>query len=199
MGDPAEALATYRRAQGALERLVRENPAVPVYRFALGGTLNDMALVEIQRRCWCPARGHLVQAVEYHRQALAAMPANPRYVDGLRRVLAKMIRVYAALDQPAEAIRSARECASLARNDPAELYNVACRLSLGIPLARQSSRRILSDEAVESLRRAIAAGWANAALSARDPDLDPLRGREDFRRLVAEMFDRGFPVDPFAH
>ena len=26
----------------------------------------------------------------------------------------------------------------------------------------------------------------------------PHRAREDFRRLLAEMFDRGFPEDPFA-
>jgi hypothetical protein len=32
----------------------------------------------------------------------------------------------------------------------------------------------------------------------RDPGLAPLRDRDDFRRLLAELFDRGFPADPFA-
>jgi hypothetical protein len=32
----------------------------------------------------------------------------------------------------------------------------------------------------------------------QDPDLDPLRHRADFRRLLAELFDRDFPADPFA-
>ena len=31
-----------------------------------------------------------------------------------------------------------------------------------------------------------------------DPDLLPLRDRADFRRLVADLFDRGFPAVPFA-
>jgi hypothetical protein len=53
--------------------------------------------------------------------------------------------------------------------------------------------------AVDVLRGAIAAGWRDAAHANRDPDLIPLRGRDDFRRLLAELLDAGFPADPFAH
>jgi hypothetical protein len=48
------------------------------------------------------------------------------------------------------------------------------------------------------LREAVRAGWNDAQHTSRDPDLAPLRDRDDFRRLVAELFDRGFPADPFA-
>ena len=48
------------------------------------------------------------------------------------------------------------------------------------------------------LRQAIAAGWSNARHTDSDPDLNPLRLREDFRRLLALLFDQGFPADPFA-
>ena len=51
------------------------------------------------------------------------------------------------------------------------------------------------------LAKAVAAGYhtpQNLAHMTRDPDLDALRGRADFRRLLAELFDRGFPADPFA-
>ena len=34
--------------------------------------------------------------------------------------------------------------------------------------------------------------------TSRDPDLAPLYDRDDFRRLVNDLFDRGFPDDPFA-
>jgi hypothetical protein len=33
---------------------------------------------------------------------------------------------------------------------------------------------------------------------ARDSGPDARRGRAKFRRLLAELFDRGFPRDPFA-
>ena len=49
-----------------------------------------------------------------------------------------------------------------------------------------------------ALRAAVAAGWSNASPVAHDPDLAPLRDRDDFRRLLAELFDRTMPADPFA-
>ena len=47
----------------------------------------------------------------------------------------------------------------------------------------------------------MAAGYSTPkrlAHMTRDSDLDALRDRADFRRLLAELFDRGFPRDPFA-
>ena len=38
------------------------------------------------------------------------------------------------------------------------------------------------DRAMGVLRRAVAAGYRNVAWMKRDPDLDPLRARPDFRR-----------------
>jgi hypothetical protein len=48
------------------------------------------------------------------------------------------------------------------------------------------------------LRTAVAAGWSNAPHTARDPDLTPLRKRPDYQALLAALFDRDFPADPFA-
>lgn len=51
------------------------------------------------------------------------------------------------------------------------------------------------------LTKAVAAGYNTPRCLAqmmRDRDLDALRDRPDFRRLLADLFDRGFPADPFA-
>jgi hypothetical protein len=45
-----------------------------------------------------------------------------------------------------------------------------------------------------ALRRAVAAGFDNVGHMRRDPDLDPLRPRRDFREL---LMDLTFPADPF--
>jgi hypothetical protein len=37
------------------------------------------------------------------------------------------------------------------------------------------------------LKKAVAAGWSNAAHTAADHDLDELRGRDDFKALVAGL------------
>ena len=197
-GHLAEALTAYGRARATVEQLVREHPAAPTYRFALGAAMHEMAVIEMEMGHWHQAREWLVQAIACHRQAVAAMPDYPKYLGNLRRALGDLIRVYSALDQPAEAIGAARERASIARGESVELYNIACDLSLGVPLAPQGRRRDLADEAMRTLRRAIAAGWNDATLTGRDPDLNPLRRREDFRRLLDELFDRAFPDDPFA-
>ena len=44
-----------------------------------------------------------------------------------------------------------------------------------------------ADRAMSWLRQAVAAGYNNVAHMKQDKDLDSLRGREDFKRLVAEL------------
>ena len=85
------------------------------------------------------------------------------------------------------------------KDNSGELYNVACDLALCVSIARDRDRKqILAAEAVATLRAAVAAGYRDAANTSRDPDLAPLHDRDDFRELLAEMFDRSFPADPFA-
>jgi len=61
--------------------------------------------------------------------------------------------------------------------NPELLYDLACVLALqGQP-----------EEAMVALREAYRAGWWNALLTGRDPDLKSLREREDFKALLAEM------------
>ena len=82
------------------------------------------------------------------------------------------------------------------------LYNLACvQASLsGIaaePTSGLSAAEGLAeaDRAVGNLQRAAAGGFRNLALMQSDTDLNPLRDREDFIRL---MMDLAFPADPFA-
>ncbi|HVK13535.1 MAG TPA: hypothetical protein VM597_32610, partial [Gemmataceae bacterium] len=44
-----------------------------------------------------------------------------------------------------------------------------------------------ADLAMAWLHKAVAAGFKDAAHLKRDPDLDPLRDREAFQQLVAEL------------
>jgi tetratricopeptide (TPR) repeat protein len=74
-----------------------------------------------------------------------------------------------------------------------DLYNQACVYASLSTVDDPSTA--LTDRAMESLRRSLAAGLTDFAVMDRDPDLDPLRGRSDFRALV---LDRGFPSHPFA-
>ncbi|KPJ71841.1 MAG: hypothetical protein AMS14_08940, partial [Planctomycetes bacterium DG_20] len=93
--------------------------------------------------------------------------------------LAALKRAYALLQsrQWAEAEQALRRLATARPEVPDLHYNVACCL------ARQGRL----DEAVAALARAVEAGWANAAHAQADDDLEPLRGRNDFKRLLETM------------
>jgi hypothetical protein len=55
---------------------------------------------------------------------------------------------------------------------------------------RQELAKSYADQAVGALRQAVAHGYQDAAHMKKDTDLDPLRGRDDFQKLLAEL-DKG--------
>ena len=82
---------------------------------------------------------------------------------------------------------------------PNHSHDSACSIALLVPLASdRSEASYYAEEAVTVLSQAVSAGWTKAVHTATDPDLTPLHDHEEFRRLLARMFDRGFPADPFA-
>jgi eukaryotic-like serine/threonine-protein kinase len=84
---------------------------------------------------------------------------------------------------------------SLHRADARSLYNAACyrAVTAAVGLAAQKSppsaqeARADADRAVAWLKQAIAAGYDNLALMQGDSDLDALRDRADFQKLLAEL------------
>jgi tetratricopeptide (TPR) repeat protein/tRNA A-37 threonylcarbamoyl transferase component Bud32 len=80
---------------------------------------------------------------------------------------------------------------------PDSLYNAACWHAVSAAVldsAKDSSMKSQAtterDDAMALLRRAVVAGYRDFAIMARDPDLDPLRKREDFRKVLADLTPR---------
>jgi hypothetical protein len=61
---------------------------------------------------------------------------------------------------------------------------MACIHALMIPQAADRGKQ--ADLAMHWLKKAVAAGFNDVALM-KDTDLDALRGRDDFKRLVADL------------
>jgi serine/threonine-protein kinase len=196
--NPTDVPDADKRALEIRERLVRDYPEIHAYRSVLGASLEAIAETEMARGRWREARALLERAIAAQRAALAAMPGCIDYQVPLRSHLLNLARVYKALGRPSETIRVIRELMELPRGNADDLFTVACALALNVPLSRGEAQHAMTDEAVKTLREAIAAGWADARKLGRAPDLAPLRDHADFRRLLAGLFDRDFPVDPFA-
>jgi tetratricopeptide (TPR) repeat protein len=76
--------------------------------------------------------------------------------------------------EPEESVRYLQTAVALRPNDGNTLYNAACTYGV---LGKKS-------EALETLRKAVAAGYANINWIARDSDLDCLHDDPEFQKLV---------------
>jgi tetratricopeptide (TPR) repeat protein len=141
----------------------------------------------------------LRRALEIQDALVRAQPEVVSHLGALTNCLRGVGRAAAAAGRHAEA-RAAFERACevdrpLADKYPGSRYNVACSLALLIPIAPLDQRDELARRAMDALRLARTAGFANLANLQIDHDLDPLRDRPDFRDFLLDM---AFPSDPFA-
>jgi tetratricopeptide (TPR) repeat protein len=97
--------------------------------------------------------------------------------------------------QLATAVESAAKIMELAGDKPEPLYAAACEYALCAGAAKQATSPVagapgsekLAEEALALLKRAVANGFKNAAHMKKDKDLDALRAREDFKKLLAKL------------
>jgi serine/threonine protein kinase/tetratricopeptide (TPR) repeat protein len=66
------------------------------------------------------------------------------------------------------------------------LYDSACVYALA-SVKSADKKQEYADRAMQLLQRAVKAGFNNAARLRKNPDLDPLRAREDFQKLIAGL------------
>jgi serine/threonine protein kinase/Flp pilus assembly protein TadD len=116
------------------------------------------------------AENVLQRFVKVLRQQLERVPEDVR-----ARVLLATTLASCGSDE-AEAIRHLQTAVALRPNDPNTLYNAACTYGV---LGRKA-------EALESLRKAVTAGYGNKSWMAKDSDLDSLHGDPEFEKLISQ-------------
>jgi eukaryotic-like serine/threonine-protein kinase len=106
------------------------------------------------------------------------------------------VAIFRDRNDPAGCRESARMAEANAGRRPEFQYAVGCHHAVAAGLfgraneAREATAE--ADQAMIWLTRAVAAGYADRAAVESNKDLDPLRGRPDFRNLIARM--AGAPV-----
>jgi hypothetical protein len=103
------------------------------------------------------------------------------------------------LDRGAEAVadilRVAETYEGMAHTEPDWMYFAACHRAIAAGALRSADRspggaekaRAQADRAMAWLERALAAGFKDTAVIPTDYDLDALRNRDDFKKLLAQM------------
>jgi serine/threonine protein kinase len=189
-GAQAEALAIQKQ-------LAAEFPESGDYRNAVAGTLFNLANVAGRRRDFAAARRFLDEAFPHHQAALQGNPQRLDYRWYYRNSLRELARTCAGRGDRPGALAAATKGHDLGWDPPVDAYFAASMLAQCMPVVekddklaaagRQAGIAFYGDLAMAMLRDAVAKGYKNADQMKTDKDLHPLREREDFKTVLAEL------------
>jgi tetratricopeptide (TPR) repeat protein len=94
----------------------------------------------------------------------------------------------------AEAVTEVSELRQLPGWNGGQLYNFACIYSVASSKIADKKAEYAA-AAIQLLQQAVTAGYKDHAHMKADKDLDPLRGRDDFKKLLADL-EAKFPPKP---
>jgi hypothetical protein len=121
----------------------------------------------------------------------AGKAVHPRLLPG---VMQMRLRVYEKAKDVAGCRQTAEMWDSFNRTDAASQYDAACMWAVTAAVLHGTDLKSVqptepADLAMARLTQAVAAGYKDAAHIAQDRDLDALRDRADFRKLVTMLGD----------
>jgi eukaryotic-like serine/threonine-protein kinase len=127
----------------------------------------------------------------------AGKAVDPRLIP---RLMSLRLQHFQKADDPVGCRATAVMWENLNRGDAVSLYDAACYRAVaatvqikagGADAARLAKED--ADKAMTWLHKAVAAGYKDAAHMKKDADLDFLRDREDFKKLLAELEAKATP------
>lgn len=182
--------AAFHEALAIQKRLVAAFPAAPAY-------LTDLAKPAIAQAKYADACRWLTEALPHCRAALRTDLRNGGYRTVCRDNRQALAEARLALGDHAAAAAAANEMVQSGADPVNDPYNAACCLARCVRLAPKDSklserqrRKVAADyaaRAVDRLRQAVAPGFKDAEHMKKDKDLDPLRGRRDFHKVLGEL------------
>jgi serine/threonine protein kinase len=194
---PDEAESACHAALDLFKQLVAELPQVPEFHDRLGDTLSELAMLHNQRRQFAAALALLDEGQPHLQTALAARPQDRTFRESWRDRLVALAQSRLGLADYASLATTADELARFGFEPARDSYDAASFLCHCMTLAgedgqladarRKELAQSYGDRALALLHQAIALGFMDAAHLKKDPDLDSLRGREEFGKLVADL------------
>jgi serine/threonine protein kinase/tetratricopeptide (TPR) repeat protein len=190
-----EAEAAQQHAVDIFEKLAKEHPDVPEYAYDVGRCYLELGLTANQV-------GRPEAAVARYDKAVAILEGV--VAAGLKS--ARNALVSARIDRSTARAAGGAHAQAAAESDAVfrqgglhsgHLYDLACTFSQCSAAADRdgklspADRAVLkaryAERAVRFLQQAIADGWRNPQHLKTDPDVEPLRARQDFQKLLADL------------
>jgi hypothetical protein len=197
LGRLQEAEQDYGQALSIQRQAVTDFPGQPDRHQDLAETCVNLASIHRRHGDWAAAKRLLLEGRPHHLAALRANPRNSTYRLFYGNHLKLLITVHAALLEPADAVRTAETYRDLGWNPAADACEAACFLCRCVPIVAKHDRlddrrrkeavQFYGDAAMKFLREGVSRGWKDVGPMKKETDLDPLRKREDFKKLIAEL------------
>ncbi len=186
---PAEALPLFEAALEVRQKLADANPTVPDHRNDLAGCQTITAMVLLRLGRTPEARAQCERAVAL-RTALVA--DNPDFRAGLAESSLRIGQVRLAEADGAGAATIWKLATELFATDPQPdgeqaFYHACCHALLSGEPGKPDEIDAAVERALLLLRKAAELGYRNADVYRTEMALDPLRGRDDFKKLMADL------------
>jgi serine/threonine protein kinase len=179
---PEMALGWYRKAIATLQPVVDKEPRLVDARRFLCNSHFGRAVV--------------LDALGRHAEATRDWERALELDDGSRKPTFRQ-RIFRNRKDAAGCLAAAAEYEARKPTDAGALYDAACNRAVCAAVFPQDPKTAAADAerlaneqadlAMAWLHKAVAAGYKNAAHLKQDQDLDALRGREDFKKLLAGL------------
>jgi serine/threonine-protein kinase len=202
-GKLAEALEAHDQQRAIMQKLAATNPTSEDYQSQLAESHYRVGGLLARQGRFAKAFASLNQGQSLCQRLADAHPEIPSHLLHLGYSHAFRGKAHIRAGHPAEAAPDLRCALKLwAQNktaDSDDLFERARALALLAGLGADAKSgvtadeaKVLADQAIAALRDAVQAGWSWPA-ELKEPDFDALRGRDDFRKLVAQVEAKAGP------
>jgi serine/threonine-protein kinase len=198
-GQPDQALPLFRRNLSIHQELVKADPTNALYRQMLAHAHGNVGTAQLRSARFDEALQSCREALPLYEALALAYPGQTGFQDDQIWIHALLANARVATGRTSEARAELREAERRLGQVPVPAPDTLVSLAGGYAMMSAAvgadEGQAYADQAMATLRRAVAAGWRDANDVHSDRSFVPLRSRADFREL--EM-DLSFPDDPFA-
>jgi serine/threonine protein kinase/tetratricopeptide (TPR) repeat protein len=190
----AKAEEEEQQALRIFEKLAQEHPDVVEYAYDVGRCHIELGRTAVRGGRPQSALEEYAKAIEIMERAM-----DKGYLRARTTLLNARTGRARALAERGDHAQATEEAEALARQGDfsVHLYNVACVFSRSSaatdhdvklsPADRNRVKARYADRAMDFLRQAVAKGWRHPSLIKKDRDFEPVRAREDFQKLLADL------------
>jgi serine/threonine-protein kinase len=196
LAQPSEAAKLFEKACESYEVLVKAIPGRFEYRRDLRIALQGLGEAQYRLDRLEKALTAFQDAVHHQRLLMVQAPQDKVEHANLSVLYVQTAQIQLFLGRAADAAVTIQERRKLWPQHPGELYKAACELvecmrvvggKKKLTPEEQSERDGYAVQALEVLKQAVQAGFRDADRLRMDRELEPLRGRPEFLKLLVEV------------